>query len=99
MTPLAVELTYASSQYGVTTWTFRYDDNGKAKNSTVRFRRKKGPFVVAGPSPGSKSKGWALAARLPVPDVRPVVLDEALTAFDFTDAERAALVAARQRAG
>ncbi len=99
VTPIAVELVSGTSSYGTTTWGFRYDEAGKAKRSSVQFGRKRGPFVVAGPAPGTKSKGWALAARLPVAGIRPVVIDEALTAFDFTDAERAALVAARQRAG
>jgi len=96
VTPLAVEVLSVATAYGRLIVRFRYVEDGSIKRAATSLRRAK-PFMLAPPFPGTKSKGWALAARLPAAGVRPMVINEALTSFDFTDSERQALKEARMR--
>jgi hypothetical protein len=51
--------------------------------------------MVEGAQPGTKSLGFALAVVLPINGGEAMLLDENLTALDFTEDERNKLRAAR----
>lgn len=87
LTPVAVTVTQIAKNMFGKNVTGSYAGTGRARKFAERMRKKEDPFFLA--------DGQALAV-LPGDSTTPILVDEALSRIDLTDAERHALYAARQ---
>jgi hypothetical protein len=99
--PIVVELTWSMGNRSSRDYAFSYSDGSKRHSDTATFILGAKPFMVEDAQPGAKSVagtkslGFALAVILPINGGEAMLLDETLTALDFTEDERNRLRAAR----